>query len=655
MILLRRYITVLGMTAVACLAGAQSVLSLTDHPADTTIVFPESVETDTHKMMQNWYLQTYTALDKEADTRPDVVTSNEDIIKRLQEIPTTIEMPFNSVVRAYIDMYTGKKRSLVESMLGMSLYYMPIFEQALEREGLPIELKYLPVIESALNPDAVSRAGATGLWQLMLPTARGLGLEVSTLVDERRDPVRSSEAATKYLRQLYEIYNDWSLAIAAYNCGPGNVNKAMRRAGEEGKDFWSIYPYLPAETRGYVPCFIAATYVMNYYNKHNISPALARRPIITDSVHVHHRIHFKQIADILRIPVEELKILNPQYRKQEIPGHIRPYPLVLPANQTYSYIMSEKAIAGHDAKLYARRDVVEPSTGFEARPDVVDGKEGEWITTEEVKYHKVKKRETMASIAKKYGLTVSELKQANGNIRKPKRGQRLKIVTTKREFRPYEDSLQPAGNDNLLVKNPESDNTEISTAETDGYAAASSMEMPEEMPVIVPVQDSSEPLNVTAANTQPQTEQTAAAMPAPVPETPDTASAAVTVQTPDTAATPATAIPAASATDSKVADSFRNSRTKQESISQREREKAQTAKAGKDLKAESGKTAGTKKQASADKKTAGDSKAVYHTVKSGESLYIIAQANGTTVQKLRKLNRNIKKNKIKPGDKIRIK
>ena len=385
--------------------------------------------------MQNWYLETYTALDKNADTQPDVVTTDEEIVSRLRTMPTAIEMPFNSVVRAYIDMYTGKKRGLVETMLGMSLYYMPIFEEHLEREGVPNELKYLPIIESALNPDAVSRVGATGLWQIMLPTARGLGLEVNALVDERRDPIASTAAAAKYLRQLYDIYGDWSLAIAAYNCGPGNVNKAMRRASEatpgdtSKKDFWKIYPYLPAETRGYVPCFIAANYVMNYYDKHNISPALAKRPIITDSVHVNHRINFKQISDVLQIPVDELKILNPQYRKQEIPGDIRPYSLVLPANQIYSYIMSEKAIAARDANLYARRDVVEPATAGDVTPGVVNGQEGEWVTTEEVKYHKVARNETMASIAKKYGVTLRSLKNANGNIRKPRRGQTLKVLS----------------------------------------------------------------------------------------------------------------------------------------------------------------------------------------------------------------------------------
>lgn len=601
--------------AALCAQARPSILTLADAAADSTVVFPESVETDVNRMMQNWYLQNYTALDKEVDNRPDVATTDAELIERLQAIPTTIEMPFNSVVRQYIDMYTGRKRSLVESMLGMSLYYMPIFEQAIEKEGIPIELKYLPVIESAMNPDAVSRAGAVGLWQIMLQTARGLGLEINTLVDERRDPVRSSEAAARYLRELYDIYKDWSLAIAAYNCGPGNVNKALRRAGDDArKDFWAIYPYLPRETRGYVPCFIAATYVMNYYNKHNISPALAKKPIVTDSVHVNRRVHFQQIADILKLPVEQLQVLNPQYRKQEIPGTPdRPWPLVLPANQTYAYIMSEDAIAAHNADLYARRDVVEPATGMEARPATVDGQEGEWVVTEDVKWHKVRHNETMASIAKRYGVSLKSLKRWNGNIRKPRRGQSVKIVSTKRVFKPYEkqptdsttiqQNVEPT--DNLLVRNPETAGTatEQLTATVDEATALDSI---------------------------------------------DNGSEAVADAGMDAATTAETSAGAASDASGKVGGAFSASHAKQEAARQAEAERLAAEQAAAEKAAQ--------KKAAADK--ARKKKQQQHktvTVRKGDSLARIAKKNGTTVAALQKLNPSVKSGKIQPGDKIRVK
>ena len=601
--------------AALCAQARPSILTLADAAADSTVVFPESVETDVNRMMQNWYLQNYTALDKEVDNRPDVATTDAELIERLQAIPTTIEMPFNSVVRQYIDMYTGRKRSLVESMLGMSLYYMPIFEQAIEKEGIPIELKYLPVIESAMNPDAVSRAGAVGLWQIMLPTARGLGLEINTLVDERRDPVRSSEAAARYLRELYDIYKDWSLAIAAYNCGPGNVNKALRRAGDDArKDFWAIYPYLPRETRGYVPCFIAATYVMNYYNKHNISPALAKKPIVTDSVHVSRRVHFQQIADILKLPVEQLQVLNPQYRKQEIPGTPeRPWPLVLPANQTYAYIMSEDAIAAHNADLYARRDVVEPATGMEGRPATVDGQKGEWVVTEDVKWHKVRRNETMASIARRYGVRLKSLKRWNGNIRKPRRGQSVKIVSTKRVFKPYEkqpedsttiqQNVEPT--DNLLVRNPET--TETSTEQLTATV--------DEATALDPIDNGSE---------------------------------AVADAGMDAATTAETSAGAASDASGKVGGAFSASHAKQEAARQAEAERLAAEQAAADKAAQ--------KKAAADK--ARKKKQQQHktvTVRKGDSLARIAKKNGTTVKALKKLNPSVKSGKIHPGDKIRVK
>jgi len=419
-----------GSAPVTITAAPLSILQIRDSMHNVPIVYPESFETDVHKMQQNWYLKNYADIDRDADSRVNTeMPSDEVIIERLRSLPTVIELPYNSVVRDYISMYVNRKKQLVENMLGMSLYYMPIFEQALDRNNMPLELKYLPVIESALNPDAVSRAGATGLWQFMLPTATGEGLEISSLVDQRRDPYASSEAAARYLKKLYDIYNNWSLAIAAYNCGPGNVNKAIRRAGGGTKDFWQIYPYLPTETCGYVPAFIAANYVMNFYDKHNISPALARKPIVTDTIHVKRRVHFEQIRDVLGIPMEEIQTFNPQYRTGLIPGDIRPYTLVLPSLQVYAYLANEDSIVNHNAERYARRDVVEPA----ASGSGIDSK-GEYVEELVVKYHTVKRGETLAKIAKRYGVTAASIRKTNKIGKKVRRGQKLRINTYQRKY-----------------------------------------------------------------------------------------------------------------------------------------------------------------------------------------------------------------------------
>lgn len=422
---------IIGLSTAHAAPRATSVRSVSaDTITNVNIVVPESFETDVHKLMQNWYLQNYASLDKDADQRKSVTASDQEYINRLQRMNTVIDMPYNKIVRSFINMYAERKKGLVEAMLGMSLYYMPIFEEALDRYGLPLELKYLPVIESALNPTAKSRAGAMGLWQFMKSTATGLGLEVNSVVDERCDPYGASDAAARYLKQLYNIYNDWTLVLAAYNCGPGNVNKAMRRAGGGKKDFWEIYRFLPAETRDYIPAFIAANYVMNYYHKHNISPALASRPILTDTVHVNRRVHFEQISEVMDIPMDELRILNPQYRQDLIPGNVRPYPLVLPNIQVYCFISNQDSIVNHNAEKYAQREVVEPVMTDKSQKDA----KGEYTQELVVKYHKVRRGETLSKIAARYGVSASEIRRVNGIGRKVRRGQTLRINTYRRKY-----------------------------------------------------------------------------------------------------------------------------------------------------------------------------------------------------------------------------
>ena len=409
-------------------AANPNVMNIKTSITDDAIVFPETFEQDTQKLLEGWYMRNYTATDNSATAKKDVETSDETIRKRLAAMPTVIEMPFNSIVRQYIDRYTKTGRPQVSAILGLGLYYMPIFEQALEERGLPHELKYLPVIESALDPNAVSKHGATGLWQLMLATGKGLGLDCNSLVDERRDPYASSRAAAELLKQLYDTYGDWSLAIAAYNSGPSAVNKAIRRAGGDASkaDFWSIYPYLSDETRGYVPMFIAANYVMTYYPQHNISPVLPTKPLVTDTVGVTDRMHFDQIEAVLAIPKEELRILNPQYREDLIPGTPeRPYMLVLPSKQIHAYLMSHDQILSYQADKYGRRTTVEPGSAPKgeaaslaaAEPaDALDQMPASTAATGSVT-HKVAAGETLTSIAAKYGVQAADIRTAN-NLRR---------------------------------------------------------------------------------------------------------------------------------------------------------------------------------------------------------------------------------------------
>ena len=297
-------------------------------------------------------------------------------INRLQEIQQVVPMSYNSAVKDVIKFYTEKRRSQVEMMLGLSAYYFPIFEEALDRYNMPLELKYLPIIESALNPKAISRAGAHGLWQFMIGTARHTGLEISSFIDERRDPVKSTDAAVKYLWQLYQTYNDWYLAIAAYNCGPGNVDRAIRRSGKQS--YWEIYYHLPRETRNYVPAFVAAAYVMNFYREHNLMPRLPDISLQTDTIVVRDYLHFNQLEKILGIDKEQLRSLNPMYRRDVIPAKPDyPCPVVLPGEKINTFIDLDTTVFAHEREKYFPDNKLGNPVGLQANyftPADVEGK-----------------------------------------------------------------------------------------------------------------------------------------------------------------------------------------------------------------------------------------------------------------------------------------
>ena len=355
LILLATSVLIGGLTIPAQAQNDNEEKSITvtdDEGKQEEINLPQSMTMELDSLMQLYNAKMYLRPDSTCNM-PDVNPVYEpDVYKeRLSRLPTIIEMPYNSIVQAFIDRYTGDLRRSVAYMLGAQNFYMPVFEEALDAYGLPLELKYLPVIESALNPKIRSKAGAVGLWQFMMSTAKRYNLTINSLVDERRDIVKSSYAAAHYLSDLYKIYKDWNLVIAAYNCGTDKINKAIRRSHGE-RDYWRIYPRLPQETRGYVPAFIAANYVMNYYCDHNICPLSSDLPAKTDTVMVDRDIHFEQIAHVLNISIDELEDLNPQYRRDLVNGHSELSSLRLPASLISQFIDMEDSIYAFNAKDY---------------------------------------------------------------------------------------------------------------------------------------------------------------------------------------------------------------------------------------------------------------------------------------------------------------
>ncbi len=395
-----------------------------DTITDNNIMVPEMLNSDVDDSLINWFGQKITPDANCSQSGQSYSYSDQDYINRLAKLPTVMEMPYNQVVRSYIDLYAERRRGQVSSMLGLSKFYFPMFEEELAKNSMPLELKYLPIIESALNPVALSRAGASGLWQFMYPTGKMFGLNVNSFVDERRDPIKSTQAAVKYLKELYDVYGDWHLAIAAYNCGPGNVNKAIRRANGQ-KDYWVIYNNLPRETRGYVPAFIAATYIMNYYQDHGICPAQTQLTLVTDTVHVDEMVHFQQISEILSVPVDEIRALNPQYKIDIIPGNTGTQTLRLPMDAALAFECNKDSICAYRANdfLVNNRRIVSVGGSSYSSGSSESGS----VRTRTV-VHKVRSGETLSKIANRYGITVSELKSWNRlRSNSVKRGQSLRI------------------------------------------------------------------------------------------------------------------------------------------------------------------------------------------------------------------------------------
>lgn len=319
-------------------------------------IYSEKISADLDSLVNSWYVR-MAMREKPEDFNYDSVgvEFSDSVYKaRISKINSLIKLPYNSIIRNHIHVYTIKQRKQFSAVLGLMNYYFPMIEDIFDSYGLPAELKYMAVIESALNPNAVSRAGATGLWQFMFSTGRMYGLNINSLVDDRRDPVKATHAAAKYIKDLYNIYNDWILVIAAYNCGPGNVNKAIRRSGNR-KDYWDIYYRLPRETRGYIPQYVAAAYSVTYFADHNIRPLPLNIPVSTDTIMVTKDIHLNQISEVMGIQLGELRALNPQYRTGLVPGSARPLSLTLPISHLGDFIDLNDTIRNYKPELYLSR------------------------------------------------------------------------------------------------------------------------------------------------------------------------------------------------------------------------------------------------------------------------------------------------------------
>ena len=382
-----------------------------------TFEIPESMNANIDSLLNSWQARNMLKKTDDGTEWENIVITDTMYAKRLAALPTIVRMPYNNMVRSCIDRYTKNGRSQVSYLLGISEFYFPLIEEEIDRIGVPRELKYLPIIESAFNPKATSRAGAKGLWQFMYGTGKLYGLKANNYIDERFDPAKSTTAALHFLKDLYDMFQSWELAIAAYNCGPGNVKKAIMRSGGS-TDFWKIYPWLPRETRGYLPGFIAASYIMTYYEDHGICPMEPELPIATDTIHVNRNLHFEQIAKVCGVDIEEIRALNPQFLKDIVPGENETYVLRLTNNTTSKFVENEDSIYSYNADKYF------PPLNIEQM--LKEAKENNGAGN--LIRHKIKAGETLGSIANKYRVSVKQIMKwndmRNSNIRA---GKYLKI------------------------------------------------------------------------------------------------------------------------------------------------------------------------------------------------------------------------------------
>lgn len=420
---MRIRITAMAILLAIASATARAQISITEDGLDSISIalpdslmdMPESFSYNIDSLMHEWWASKYLIYDPECIVFNEIPEISDSVLAlKLAAMPTIVEMPLNSITRNSIDKYMGSKRRIISYCIGMMPLYEEIFVNALMKYNVPIELKYLPIVESALKPRAYSRAGAAGMWQFIYSTGRKYGLAVNSLIDDRYDIVKESDAAAHHLSDLYNMFGKWDLAISAYNCGAGNVTKAITRSG--GKtDFWSIYQYLPRETRGYLPAFIAVNYAMEYYRDYGICPMESQTPDRIDTLVINRNLHYGQIMHYCDITIDELKALNPQYLTDVIPGNYRPCTLTLPLEHIRPILEAGDSIYEFD------RDKYFPTASLKHIDDDMNNKLT-YIT------HKIVSGETLGSIAKKYHTTVKNIKSWNNltsdNIRA---GKTLKI------------------------------------------------------------------------------------------------------------------------------------------------------------------------------------------------------------------------------------